>query len=201
MPAKPDLLAGADDSETDGRRMRSERSRERIVEAMLALVRAGDINPSAADVADKAGVGLRTVFRHFEDKDSLYREMAAIIEAEVRPLLDRPFESRDWPDRLYELVARRAAIYERILPIKQAANIRRFESDYLSDAYHRFLTLERSLLMAVLPETLGQDARAFAALDMVTAFQAWRRLRQDQGLSPDEAEAVMRHAVERLIEA
>jgi AcrR family transcriptional regulator len=31
-------------------------------------------------VADRAGVGLRSVFRHFSDVDSLYLEMAAFVE-------------------------------------------------------------------------------------------------------------------------
>lgn len=45
---------------------------------MLELVREGDISPSAELVAARADVGLRTVFRHFKDLDSLYREMSAV---------------------------------------------------------------------------------------------------------------------------
>ncbi|PNB35794.1 TetR family transcriptional regulator, partial [Pseudomonas sp. FW305-130] len=36
---------------------------------MLDLVGKGDIAPSAARVAETAGVGLRSVFRHFADMD------------------------------------------------------------------------------------------------------------------------------------
>ena len=65
-----------------GRRQRSLDSRARIVAAMLQLVRAGDVSPSAEQVAARAGVGLRSVFRHVKDMDAaLYREMADVVEA------------------------------------------------------------------------------------------------------------------------
>ena len=57
----------------DGRALRSERSRRPIVEALFALVGEGVLQPTAQQVADRAGVGIRTVFRHFEDMDALLR--------------------------------------------------------------------------------------------------------------------------------
>jgi AcrR family transcriptional regulator len=184
---------------TDGRRLRSERSREQIITAMLDLIREGDMDPAAAAVAERAGVGLRTVFRHFEDMDTLHREMVAHIEAQVLPKIMAPFVSRDWRGRLDELVPRRASVYEEILPYRVAGNLRRFSSAYLMDIYRRNTLLERTALQAILPAAIHEDARLFAALEMVTGFQAWRRLRQDQGLGPDEAEAVMALTVRQLV--
>ncbi len=186
--------------ESDGRRMRSSRSRETIIRAMIALIRDGDMAPSAARVAETAGVSLRTVFRHFEEMDSLNREMSAIIEAEVRPLLAKPLEARDWRGRLDELITRRTDIYERILPLKVAGSIRRFRSKFLMEDYQRFITLEREGLRNVLPQKIAGDRMLSAALEMATAFEAWRRLRQDQGLSAREAAAVMRLVIERLLD-
>ena len=61
--------------ERDGRRLRSIDSRARIVKAMLALIEEGDMAPGAEAVAARAEVGLRTVFRHFKDMESLYRDV------------------------------------------------------------------------------------------------------------------------------
>ena len=69
----------------DGRRLRAERSRERIVDALLKLVQSGEMNPSAAMVAETARVSLRTVFRHFEEMESLYLEMGRVCEARFLP--------------------------------------------------------------------------------------------------------------------
>ena len=55
---------------------------------MLELVRAGVIAPTAEEVAARANVGLRTVFRRFKDMESLYVEMSLAISHKVAPLLD-----------------------------------------------------------------------------------------------------------------
>jgi hypothetical protein len=66
-------------------RLRSTRSRAAMVRAMMTLIRQGDMSPSAARVAEIASVSLRTVFRQFDDVDTLYREMTRIVEADVLP--------------------------------------------------------------------------------------------------------------------
>ena len=48
---------------TDGRVQRSERSREAIIRAMLDLIGEGIASPTAQQVALRADVGVRTVFR------------------------------------------------------------------------------------------------------------------------------------------
>tara|TARA_R110000824_G_scaffold248451_1_gene437524 strand:- start:279 stop:893 length:615 start_codon:yes stop_codon:yes gene_type:complete len=189
----------ANDDSSDGRRQRSERSRTQIVDALFALIREGDMNPSAARVAERAAVGQRTVFRLFEDMDSLFGEMAEQIQAEIMPIVLAPYTATDWKDRLGEMVRRRADVYERIFPVRVSANLRRFQSRFLMDEYRRNLILERESLKAVLPADRASDKQLVAALDVVTGFQAWRRLRQDQGLSAEEAEAVMQFMVDQLI--
>ena len=78
---------------TDGRLLRSERSRELIADALYELLQEGDIEPSAQKIADRAGVGIRTVFRLFSDMDALYATVNARLEFETAPLLrDHPRE-------------------------------------------------------------------------------------------------------------
>ena len=76
----------------DGRKVRRRNNRRRIVAAMLELVRDGAISPGAEEVAERAGVGLRTVFRHFDDMESLYREMAEAMRHELQPLVAAPLD-------------------------------------------------------------------------------------------------------------
>lgn len=188
-----------DPDPADGRRLRSSRSRAEIVRAMHALIGGGDLSPSAARVADAAGVSLRTVFRHFDDMDSLYREMTAIVEAEVRPILQRPLEGKTWRERLTELLTRRTEVFERVLPHKVAGSLRRFSSAYLMQDYERFVRMERKTLADVLPAKVVSNTKLFHALEMATGFQAWRRMRQDQKLSIKDARDVMIFTVERLL--
>jgi len=200
--AKNDLVAAslADEEEADGRRQRSSRSRERIVLAMIDLIRAGEMSPAAARVAEKANVGLRTVFRHFEEMETLNREISAIVEAEIMPLIEKPFEGKGWRAQFNDLLDRRAYIYERIMPLKIAGSLQRFRSKFLMDDYNRFLRMEREGLKRVLPQKIMGDAVLFQSLEMTTGFQAWRRLRQDQGLSQKDALNVLRFTVDRLLD-
>jgi AcrR family transcriptional regulator len=183
----------------DGRRRRSETSRARIVAAMLALVRATAVSPSAEQVAERAGVGLRSVFRHFRDMESLYREMSAAIEAELRAVAALPFEGRSWRERVMELIARRGVAFDRIAPFRLASDARVHASEVLRGDRARMAQVARELLRLQLPAEVAADAPLFEALDLLLSFEAWRRLRADQSLGPDEARAVLERAVRALI--
>ena len=187
------------ENQADGRRQRSKRSRQQIIDALFSLIESGKFDPGAADLAEAAGVSLRTVFRHFEEIDSIYQEISGRIEAEIMPVVSKLFESDEWRERLDEMISRRASIYERVMMLKVAGSLHRFRSEFLMEDYKRFLDLERAGLHRVLTPELTKDSVFFNALEMVTGFQAWRRMRLDQDLSPKEAERVMRLAVSALI--
>jgi AcrR family transcriptional regulator len=185
--------------EDDGRHARSKSSRAKIVAAMLDLVGAGDVQPSAAKVAEAAGVGLRTVFRHFDDMESLYREMSEAIEAKVLPLMVQPFASEGWRDRVREIAIRRVEVFEMILPYRISASLKRFQSSFLMEDYQRMLRLERNALEAVLPAALLADAVQANVLYLTLNFQCWRSLRHDQELSVAEARAVFLRLVDAAL--
>jgi AcrR family transcriptional regulator len=183
----------------DGRRKRGDQSRRQIVDAMIELVRSGEMSPSAAQVADRAGVGLRTVFRHFDEMEILYREMAEVIRTRIMPEVVKPYRGTTWRDRLGELINRRITLYDEIMPLKVAGSVLRFRSPFLMEDYHEHLRMERKTLRQVLPEDILDDGDLFRGLEMLTSFQAWRRLRQDQGLGLAEASRVLRRMVDALL--
>jgi AcrR family transcriptional regulator len=184
--------------EPDGRRRRSQDSRARIVSAMVDLVREGEIAPSAADVAARAGVGLRSVFRHFKDMESLYREITDVIEAELRAVVARPFKGATWRERVLELIDRRSGGFEQIAPMRRASDARRHGSAVLQDDHARLALTLREILRAQLPRG-AVDRPTFEALELLLSYEAWTRLRVEQGLGAAEARKVLRGAVRRLI--
>lgn len=183
----------------DGRRRRSERSHERIVNAMFDLLRSGEMHPSAAAVAKKAGVGLRSVFRHFQDMDAIYRAMNDKLELEIVPMLATPYVATGWKGRIREMVQRRARMYERMLPLKVAGELRRYQSPFLMQSHERFVAMELRTLKNILPARLQENPVRIAALEMATGFHAWRHLRDDQGMPPEQAAAAITLAVERIL--
>lgn len=65
--------ATPEDPESDGRWLRRERNRAAIVAALLELCNEGIFDASAALIAERAGLSARSLFRHFDDIDDLYR--------------------------------------------------------------------------------------------------------------------------------
>jgi AcrR family transcriptional regulator len=185
----------------DGRIVRRHNNRRRIVAAMLELVRAGAISPVAEDVAERAGVGLRTVFRHFDDMDSLYREMAEAMRNELQPIVAAPLASRDWQSRLDEIVGRRARLFERAMPFKNAADVHRHRSVFLRKDYDTMRSAERAALETVLPAALKSDKRFFEALDQALSFSTWQHLRRDQKLTQAQARQTIEYAMRALVAA
>lgn len=159
------------------------------------------MHPSAAKVASCAGVSLRTVFRHFEEMDSLFREMTHTIEERILPILEESRPPLQWPESLYQLISVRAVIYEEVMLLKLASDIRRFKSAFLMDDYHRYLLKERQTLEDVLTETVLADTVLVTSLDVALCLQTWRKLRLDLQFTADQAQAVMRFNADKLIAA
>lgn len=181
----------------DGRRRRSADSRRRIVEAMLELVREGDLSPSADAVAARAGVGRRTVFRLFSDMDGIYREMHGIMLDKVAPVRAIPLAGDTTAARVHALVDRRVLFFEEVMPVTVAAAVHRHRSPVLQ-ADHRLIQSElREILAGVLGP--GHDPSLLEALDAVLSMDLWRRLRMEQGLQPAEAVALLHRLVGGLI--
>ena len=186
-------------AKVDGRHRRSEASREKLVVAMLALVGEGHVTPSAEAVAARAGVGLRTVFRHFADMEALYAGMAARLAVAYVHWLD-PFTATDWRGRLDEMAARRLETYERLMPFKRAADAHRHASPTIQHNHAATLATMRQRLVGQLPATIADDPNRREAIDLMLSFETWQRLRIDQGLTPAEARAAVVATVDRLVQ-
>jgi AcrR family transcriptional regulator len=193
-------MTAKDAPSPDGRRRRSQGSRERIVAAMLDLVADGQITPSADQVASRASVGLRTVFRHFADMESLYAAMTGTLSQQYE-MWQVPFASSDWRDQLNETIDRRLATYEKLLPFKRAADAHRHTSPTIQAEHKRTLDLMRQRLLSILPTTIVDNAAVLEAIDLMLSPEAWQRLRDEQNLSVDCARAVITAQIDALTEA
>lgn len=195
IPKAPAAAKPGGDPARDGRRLRGEDNRARIVTAMLELVRDGSAAPSAEQVAARADVGLRTVFRHFQDMDSLYSEMSVAIEDELRAITAGPLQSTDWRDRLRELIERRALAFEKIAPFANASTAFRHRSKVLQTGHARLVTFLRTVIETDLPTDVTAEAANVEILDLLLSFEAWSRLRLEQGLSAKDARNVLEQAL------
>jgi AcrR family transcriptional regulator len=71
--------------------MRSERSRAAIIESALSFMEEGHLVPTAQLIAERAGVGIRSFFRHFPDMETLF----AAVDNETRESTEALFTGGD----------------------------------------------------------------------------------------------------------
>ena len=177
------------------------RSRARIVDALVELVQEGELLPTGEQVAARAGVGLRTVFRHFEDMESLHAEVDARVSRAVRPLIETTLTEGSLEERIDSLVLQRSAVFERVAPFKHSGDTQRWRSPFLQETHARTIRELRKHLRHVLPELDDLDPPLQQAVEQLTSFAAWDSLRSDQGLGRERAQDSVRHAVLALMTA
>src|SRR6478672_1536121 len=73
-PSGPTARAGR---RPDGRTARGERTRRKIVDALLELLAEGDTRAAPERIVARAGVSLRTLWTNFKDLEHLYAEANA----------------------------------------------------------------------------------------------------------------------------
>jgi AcrR family transcriptional regulator len=191
----------------DGRRLRRDRNRDAVVQALLALYNEGNLDPSTEEIAARSGVSARSLFRYFDDVDDLSSAAIAQQQENVRHLLplnataDEPLA-----DRIAALVRQRRDLFE---AIESAATVSRLRAPFQLVVADR-LTEGRSFLrqqirtlfagdLALMPPSVA-SAR-LAAADVVTSFESWRLLRDDQRLSIANASSAISEALTTLFTA
>jgi AcrR family transcriptional regulator len=191
--AEPDAVA------IDGRHHRSIKTRQVIVTAFIDLIGRGHPSPTAEQIATHAQVGLRTVFRHFDDMETLYREITQRLDELMMPLVNKHLKATQWSDRLVESIERRCDIFDRLAPYHIAAQLHMHDSEYILQQVNRRVKIEKDILAWLLPAGYVEDRVFFEALSLMVSLETWMRLRGLQGLSASKAKAVVLMAVHALM--
>jgi AcrR family transcriptional regulator len=87
----------------DGRHQRVERGKAAVMEALMGLFAEGKFAPTIAEVAERAGVSERTLFRYFSSFNELVAEAVSHIYPRVEPYFFATPPHAPLDVRLYEL--------------------------------------------------------------------------------------------------
>lgn len=174
------------------------------MEAVLDLIRETGTQPSAQAVAERAEVSLRTVFRHFDDVESLFGAAVAHQIKRVGSMFEPLPASGDLATRIDALLTHRALLFEEIAPIRRAAQ-RRDEHEAIRTWLARSHDLLRVQMVTQLAPELdrlspAERATVVEALDVATGWPAWDAMRRLRGLDVETATAVVSLAIHRLLE-
>ena len=198
-------LGGDPQGQTDGRRLRRALNREAVVDALLDLYAEGNLRPSTDEIADRAGISPRSLFRYFEDADDLAGEAVARQQARVLPVLpveaapDDPFA-----DRVAALVGQRLRLFT---TLGKAAHVSRLRAPFqprLAEGLAQGRRFLRGQVRTLFAQELAalDDERAGAALaaaDVLTSYETYQLLTDDRGFGVDEVRSVLTISLTALL--
>lgn len=188
-----------DAATVDGRRARSDRSRQAIIDAGLALIDEGILVPTAQQISERAGVGIRSFFRHFADMETLF----AVADEQGREGYEALFVGGDregtLQERLQHAIERHADGYEAQRNVILSAAALRWRYKVLRKNYARYQRGLRKDLDEWLPELREVSVADREAIDAVASAEMWLRLRDHQGLSKKVAIDTVVRMITRLM--
>lgn len=183
----------------DGRVRRGAENRSALVEALVSLYEEGELTPTAAEIAQRAGVAVRSVYGHFGDVETLAAEVSRRQWEVHGRLMDATPIAGTLRERVDELVARRSALFEAIAPVRRGGMLHAHHSETIAANLRRLSRRLRAQVAATFAPELD-DTELLDAADLLLAWESWERLRSQQGCSPTGARRVLSDALIRLLE-
>ena len=175
-------------------------TRDRIVDAAVELLSNGDAQEiGMQDVADQAGVSVRTVYRYFPTREDLFDGVVAEIGERLTHLAGPPPGS---PEASIDAVRNTVAAVFQIEPLYRAL----FATQAGRESHVRTAAQRRAAFNTTYAaETTGMsgaEAKMFGSLvHLVTSSTSVLFLKDYWGLEPDEAGRALQWAVTVLTDA
>jgi len=191
-------------SKVDGRRLRSIKTRRRIIDAYLSLAHEkSPLIPTAVEIARQANCSVRSIFERFSDIHGLQVAAVDQVLSEITP----PPPPREGDDRLTRIRAQvetRSRSCERWLPLWRSLMANQGESVELRQRAvalrERIVARLASMYEVELSTVSPADRkRLLIVLEALTDTESWARMKEFFGLSFEDACQTWTQAIDRLL--
>ncbi len=196
-----------EDARLDGRRARRDRSRDLAIDAFLDLLTEGVLRPTAQQVAERSGVSLRSIFRIFDDVETLHTEAAARQLERNRHLFVDVAPAGSLTERIAVVIDLHVRLYENVAHVRRAALRAAPESPALRRQLSGVRSWVRKEIDRVFAEDLvrcdaaagAADGTTLAAIELALSFEAWDQLTTAQGLGAADVRSVLERTITALL--
>lgn len=147
----------------------------------MSLIAEGILVPTAQQVSERAGVGIRSVFRHFSDMESLFVTADELNRARYQNLFAGGDRDGSLDERIEHAVEQHAVAYEAVGHVFLSTKSQLWRYGILREQYMRAQRQIRRDLEDWLPELRDLPADRREMVDMLASFESWNRLRDIQG--------------------
>jgi len=205
MTAAVNRDASAATLSVDGRRVRRVRNREAVVDAMLALYAEGELFPTVVQIAERAGLSARSLFRYFTDAEEICQ--AAVerhLEGKRTPIPSLEPQPNSTSDRIVCFVRHRLDLYEAYGQTFRAGRLHAARSAAVAETLDQFRAEMRGQAIGYFADDLsGVEPRERSTIAsqvaLVGTFETIDALRQQQGLSRRATERTLVSLLTRIL--
>lgn len=190
----------------DGRNLRAESTRRKIIIGARALVEEQGRLPKVADVAHRSDVSVRSVFQHYQDVETLFIAVVDAIADDLEGTRREIDGSGTLAERVRELSEQQGWLYERLMPAVLAGRqlnppptslLKRAE-DHRTTTRRRMETIFRAELASL---TSADQAETLEALQAVAGWDCWIALRKRQGMEAERAATTMGRLIHSVVQS
>jgi AcrR family transcriptional regulator len=186
----------------DRRVLRGVRNRAAVVEAVIELIEEGQLAPTGPQIAERAGVSLRSIHNHFDDLEDVSRAVADRMFTTVAELW-RPNPTEGPLDvRVAAFVRQRSTLVERSMAVYRASLLSAPQSAAVAER----VAFIAEFFRGVTRETFAIELRRaptwkLEAVDSLSSIDGWVRLRVNQGLTVRQARSVLAKSIPPILTA
>ncbi len=185
----------------DGRRARSVHSRKAIKTALFDMMHEGFMAPTIQLISERAGVGIRTVFRQFDDIEGLFCALNDDLNERNAALFLNTLSEGALGERMDSFMVSRRKLYEKNKNIFLSTLGLMWKYPTLKVNYEKFNQTLRNQMRRVFPEILERPKHIQQLIEALASFEVWHRLTQHQKMNPQKAIELMRAQILQILSA
>ena len=164
-------------NQLDGRILRSQKSQNLILDAIIKLINNGNLYPTAQEVAKESGIAIRTVFRQFADMESLLMKVDELINEKLLNEESYINMSLSLSERLKKIIDERVYFYNKYENIMIATVTQLPKYKILQKKYPEYQKLLRKRTEKIIPELLNIKSNNQELIDAYLSFGFYQRLK------------------------
>ena len=172
----------------DGRHLRRERNRTAIIEALVAFYAEGNADPSTTEVAERAGLSERSLFRYFDDLDDLCRSAFTALFAGTEALTRiKDFGTGTTADKIAAVVTQRMRIHGEMGPTMAIARAKAASLPVVAELIAASRAAARNQIALHFDEELArldtwERREVLTLIDALLSFETWQSMAHHQRL-------------------
>ena len=203
----PRLPNSPESTPIDGRTARRDRGRTAALEAALELFEDGNLEPTPEEIAERAGISSRSMYRYFEDRDDLVRAVIAHKQLKILPFFQIEETGQgELEERLSRFIDSRLKVYEAIGATARAMTLKATSDPVIREQ----VEFRKSILRKQVTKVFAREFKlmnerdsemAMNAIDTLTQTESLDYYVVDRGYSADVTRELLLGAIRALLAA